>query len=153
MQPMLNSINGNMDQRLTDSEVFILRDMHGKMLQAFLPLNSDTQVRIFYNFEQEQYAIAIIPILSLEIQQKVVAKIQDGGGPSSALYSATQDSKLNQEFIAAYKLQRIVQKGDRIAMTYIRKYRLGKPIGIPEIQSIGVESNKTFSYIFGYKNV
>lgn len=136
----------------TDSEVFILRDMHGKILQAFLPLNSDTQIRIFYNFEQEQYAITIIPILSLEIQQKVVAKIQDGGGPSSALYGATQDSKLNQEFIAAYKLQRIVQKGDRIAMTYIRKYRLGKPIGIPEIQSIGIESNKTFSYIFGYKN-
>ncbi len=136
----------------TDSEIFILRDSQGSLLQAFLSLNSDTQVKIYYDFKKEEYKIEIIPIISLQIQQKVIAKIQDGGGPSSALYSATQDPKLNQEFIAAYKVRHIVQKGDRIAMIYTRKYRLGKPIGSPEIESIAVESNKKFNYLFGYKN-
>lgn len=136
----------------TDSEIFILRDPKGMLLQAFLPLNADTQIRIFYDFQQNQYRLEIIPIISLYTRQKVVAKIQDGGGPSNALYSATQDSKLNQEFIAAYKTRQIVQKGDRIAMIYTRQYRLGKPIGAPDIEVIAVESNKKFNYLFGYKN-
>ncbi len=136
----------------TDSEIFILRDSQGLLLQAFLSLNSETQVRIFYDFNKNEYGIEIIPIISLQVQQKVVSKIQDGGGPSSALYSATQDPKLNQEFIAAYKIRNIVQKGDRVAIIYMRKYRLGKTIGSPEIETIAVESNKKFNYLFGYKN-
>ncbi len=136
----------------TDSDIFVVRDEIGAVLHAFLSLNADTQVHIFYDFEKEQYVLEIIPILSMQLEQKVVAKIQDGGGPSSALYGATQDPKLNQEFIAAYKVRQIVQKGDRVATIYLRQYRLGKPIGAPEIKSIAVESNKTFHYLFGYKN-
>lgn len=136
----------------TDSDVFIVRDAQGALLHAFLSLNADTQVHIFYNFKQSQYMLEIIPILSIQIEQKVVAKIQDGGGPSSALYSATQDPKLNQEFIAAYKMRQIVQKGDRIVAIYLRQYRLGKPIGAPDIKAIAVESNKKFQYLFSYKN-
>lgn len=136
----------------TDSDVFLVRDAQGALLHAFLSLNSDTQVHIFYNFTTSQYILEIIPIISIQLEQKVVAKIQDGGGPSSALYGATQDPKLNQEFINAYKIRQIVQKGDRIAVIYLRQYRLGKPIGVPEIKAIGVESNKKFQYLFGYKN-
>lgn len=136
----------------TDSDIFVVRDSEGALLQAFLSLNADTQVRIFYDFAKEDYALEIIPIISLQIEQKVVAQIQDGGGPSSALYAATKDAKLNQEFIAAYKMRQIVQKGDRIATIYLRQYRLGKHIGTPDIKSIAVESNKKFTYLFGYKN-
>ena len=136
----------------TDSDVFVVRDSLGALLQAFLSLNADTQVHIFYDFAKEQYSLEIIPIISIQLEQKVVAQIQDGGGPSKALYGATQDPKLNQEFIAAYKIRQVVQKGDRIAIIYLRQYRLGKPIGSPDIKSIAVESNKTFQYLFGYKN-
>ncbi|RDU65739.1 hypothetical protein CQA53_06105 [Helicobacter didelphidarum] len=136
----------------TDSNIYILRDSQGALLQAFLPLNAETQVRVYYDFIKEQYALEIIPIISLQFKQKVVAKVQDGGGPSSALYSATQDSRLNQEFIMAYKLKHIMHKGDRVAIIYSRKYRLGIPIGIPNVQSIAIESNKKFYYLFGYKN-
>lgn len=136
----------------TDSDVFIVRDARGALLHAFLSLNADTQVHIFYDFTKSQYTLEIIPIISIQIEQKVVAKIQDGGGPSSALYSATQDPKLNQEFISAYKIRKIMQKGDRVAIIYLRQYRLGKPIGVPEVKAIAVESNKTFQYLFGYKN-
>ena len=136
----------------TDSDVFVVRDSLGNLVQAFLSLNADTQVHIFYDFAKEQYSLEIIPIISIQLEQKVVAQIQDGGGPSSALYGATQDPKLNQEFIAAYKMRQVVQKGDRIAAVYLRQYRLGKPIGAPDIKSIAVESNKKFQYLFGYKN-
>ncbi|RDU61741.1 peptidoglycan DD-metalloendopeptidase family protein [Helicobacter sp. MIT 14-3879] len=135
-----------------DSDVFIMRDSKGALLQAFLPLNAETQVKIFFDSSQNSYTIAIIPIISLHTKQKVLAKIQDGGGPSSALYGATQDSKLNQEFLVAYKLRHTVQKGDRVALVYYRKYRLGKPIGSPEIRAIAVESNKKFYYLFGFQN-
>lgn len=136
----------------TDSDVFVVRDSQGALLHAFLSLNADTQVHIFYDFTQSKYILEIIPIISIQLEQKVVAKIQDGGGPSSALYGATQDPKLNQEFIAAYKIRQIVQKGDRIAAIYLRQYRLGKLIGVPELKAIAVESNKKFQYLFGYKN-
>lgn len=136
----------------TGSDVFVVRDSLGKILQAFLSLNADTQVHIFYDFAKEQYGLEIIPIISIRLEQKVVAQIQDGGGPSSALYSATQDPQLNQEFISAYKIRQIVQKGDRIATIYLRQYRLGNPIGSPDIKVIAVESNKKFQYLFGYKN-
>lgn len=136
----------------TDSEIFIVRDSNGKLLQAFLPLNTDTQVRIFFDFKDNQYKINIVPIISIDTKQKVVARIQSGGSPSSALYSATKDPKLNQEFIMAYGSRHIVQKGDRIAVIYYRKYRLGKPIGFPTIESIAIESKGRFNYLFGFQN-
>lgn len=136
----------------TDSDIFIVREANGALLQAFLPLNAETQARVFFDYKQNAYKIEIIPIISLHIKQKVVARIQDGGGPSKALYNATKDSKLNQEFLAAYKLRRTVQKGDRVAVLYHRKYRLGKPIGSPEVQVVAVESNKKFHYFFGFQN-
>lgn len=136
----------------TDSDVFVVREREGALLHAYLSLNADTQVHIFYDFGAEQYKLEIIPIISIRLEQKVIAQVQNGGGPSSALYGATQDPKLNQEFLAAYKLRQVVQKGDRVAAIYIRQYRLGKPIGSPEIRSIAVESNRRFQYLFGYKN-
>ncbi|RDU70518.1 M23 family peptidase [Helicobacter aurati] len=136
----------------TDSDIFVVRDSRGKLLQAFLPLNAETQVRIFFDFSSNLYKMDIAPIISLHTKQKVVAKVQDGGGPSSALYAATRDSKLNQEFLVAYRLRQIMQKGDRVAIVYYRKYRLGKPIGSPQIESIAVESNKKFHYLFGFQN-
>ncbi|STQ87131.1 M23 family metallopeptidase [Helicobacter muridarum] len=136
----------------TDSEIFIVRDSNGNLLQAFLPLNAETQVKIFFDFKENLYKMNIIPIISLETKQRVMARIQSGGSPSSALYSATKDPRLNQEFLMAYRSRQIVQKGDRIAVIYYRKYRLGKPIGLPTIESIAVESQGRFSYLFGFQN-
>lgn len=136
----------------TDSDIYILRDNKGALLQAYLPLNADMQVKIYYDFKDEKYKIEITPILSLSYEQKVVAKIQDGGGPSRALYNATQDSGLNQEFLNAYKARYVVQKGDRVAVIYTRKFRLGKNIGTPDVKSIALESKGKFYYLFGYKN-
>lgn len=135
----------------TDSDVFILRDSNGFLLQAFLSLNQDTQVRIFFNQKIQNYELEIIPIISLQTKQKVVARV-DSSGPSSALYSATQDARLNGEFLNAYKIRNTMQKGDRVAVIYLRKYRLGRPIGNAEIQAIATEHSRNFNYLFGYEN-
>ncbi|MWV63107.1 peptidoglycan DD-metalloendopeptidase family protein [Helicobacter saguini] len=136
----------------TDSDIYVLRDSKGALLQAYLPLNADMQVKIFYDFNDNAYKLEITPILSLRFEQKVIAKIQDGGGPSKALYNATQDGGLNQEFLNAYKARYVVQKGDRVAVIYTRKFRLGKNIGTPDVKSIAIESKGKFYYLFGYKN-
>lgn len=136
----------------TDSDIYVLRDDKGELMQAYLPLNADMQVKVYYDIKDSKYKIEIIPILSLSFEQKVVAKIEDGGGPSKALYNATQDAGLNQEFLNAYRFHQIVQKNDRVAAIYTRKIRLGKNIGTPDIKSIAVESNRKFSYLFSYKH-
>ena len=144
------------DRELT-SEVYAgvtyytLLDDNEELLQALIPIGDGMQIHIFKR--DGEFKLDFAPMIYFEQEQTISLSIQ------SSLYQdlleMTRDNGLVSEFLNAYKNSvnfRSIQKGDRLAVIYDRKYRLGKPLKNANIKAAVVEINKKPHYIFRFNN-
>ena len=120
------------------------------LVQALIPISDDMQIHISKN--NNSYNIDFIPILYFEGEQSIAMAIQKS--PYQDIMELTNDSALANEFINAYKnsldFKRGIQKNNKMALVYHRKYRLGQPFGNLELKASMIESNKKQHYLFLY---
>ena len=122
----------------------------GVLLQALIPLNDETQIHIFK--EGDSYKVDFIPIKYFSKSNSLALSIQKS--PYQDIVDTTSDSGLANEFINIYKnainFSKNVLKGDKLALVYNSKYRLGRTLGTPDIKASLIETNKTPNLLFSY---
>ena len=117
-------------------------DDDNNLLQALIPIGDGMQIHIFRY--KNGYKMDFTPVTYFENEQRLVISVQRS--IYQDLMEVTDDQGLVNELLNAYKnsisFNRTVLKGDKVALIYNRKYRLGKPLGNAQIKAAMVETNK-----------
>lgn len=134
----------------------ILRDEKGGISQVLIPVNEELQAQIYkdndgkYNFQLSSISYQTHRrVLSMPITVSPSQDIQDATGSAAlahGFYLAMKSEVPENEF-------KKLKKGDRLAMEYTQKTRLGRTFGVPEIHwaSIQIGDKKYVTYKFENK--
>ena len=130
----------------------ILRDVNDNISQILLPISNEIQIHIFKDINNH-YSMDFIPIV-YEVEEMVLnIKIQDS--PYKDIKNATNDEILANAFNKSFNGSvnfKTLQKGDRLAIVYERKKRLGKYIGEPNIKVAMIETRGKPNYIYKFND-
>ncbi|MCI7765210.1 peptidoglycan DD-metalloendopeptidase family protein [Helicobacter sp.] len=135
------------DEIVSGNTFYTLYDEEGKLLQALIPINENSQLHIYK--EDATYGMRAIPIVYFEKEHNIALSVE------SSLYNDivkyTGDTFLASDFIQAYKgsvnFKRQIKKGDKLAIIYERKYRLGKVFGSPNIKASILKTSNEKKYV------
>ncbi|MDY4426614.1 MAG: peptidoglycan DD-metalloendopeptidase family protein [Helicobacter sp.] len=135
------------DEIISGNTFYTLYDEEGKLLQALIPINENSQLHIYK--EDATYGMRAIPIVYFEKEHNIALSVE------SSLYNDivkyTGDTFLASDFIQAYKgsvnFKRQIKKGDKLAIIYERKYRLGKVFGSPNIKASILKTSNEKKYV------
>ena len=129
-----------------------LADDKGRLEQALIPINEELQIHI-YKDKNGQYAIKLIPIRYQKRSEKLLLTLD--GVPYTQILQATNNTRLASELVRAYKSQpslfRRIHKGDKLAILYDQKYRMGRLFGMPDLKAAMVQVGGKRHYVFRYK--
>ncbi|PID47718.1 MAG: endopeptidase [Proteobacteria bacterium] len=127
----------------------ILKNENGRIDQILIPVSEELQIHLIRDSKTEQFSFQTTPILYQNYSLSVVVEIQNN--PYQDIIKATNNKSLANEFVAAYKKSvnfRHAKKGDKLAIFYSQKKRLGKRFGDPIIKAAMIEINKKKHYVF-----
>lgn len=138
------------DEIVSGNTFYTLYDEEGKLLQALIPINENSQLHIYK--QDSTYGMRAIPIVYLQKEHNIALSVE------SSLYNDivkyTGDTFLASDFIQAYKgsvnFKRQIKKGDKLAIIYERKYRLGKVFGSPNIKASILKTSDEEKYVVRY---
>ena len=125
----------------------ILKGNNNTIEQVLIPISEEMQIHIVK--EKASYILDIIPIEFQEITQSIVVSVYSS--PYEAIIKATNNKYLASELMLAFKKIvnfRKMQKGNKIAINFRQRIRLGRYFGAPKITSAMVEVRKQKYYIF-----
>ncbi len=120
---------------------------NGVLLQTLIPIGEELQIHLFRT--PNGYKVEILPISYQK--DTYVALLSIDKSPYSDIINKVKNRKLANEFTKVMKHSvnfRSVHKGDRLAIVYDQKMRLGQPIGIPDIKVAMIESRYKKHYVF-----
>ena len=116
--------------------------------QILIPINDELQIHIYRT--NNTYAFEAIPVLSTTKLEAFALTIQHS--PYYDIIQTTHSRKIATIFMQGYKnslnFKNEIQKGDRVAMIYEQKYRLGSPFSMPKLKASVVELNKRKHYVY-----
>ena len=128
-----------------------LLDDNGSLVQSLIPINEELQIHLFK--KEKDYRIDLIPIQYDKRAEKL--SITLNGAPYAQILEKTGNVKLASEFVRAFRnsfdFSHAIHKGDRLAILYDQKYRLGQLFGMPKIKAAMIQTGKKRHYIFNYK--
>ena len=135
------------DEIIAGVDYYILKDKE-KIKQVLIPINEELQIHIFE--KDGKYSFELIPIKYQKIRDSFVLEINSS--PYRDIIEKTGNKKLANEFVSAFKnsidFRRSLRKGDKIAIVYNEKIRMGKIFGSPVIEAAMVETNGKKHYIY-----
>ena len=133
----------------------ILRDEKGSIKQVLIPINEELQAQI-YKDEDDKFKFQLSSI-SYQTYKRVLS-MPVSANPSQDILEATGSAGLAHGFYMAMKGEvgekefRKLKKGDRIAMGYTQKFRLGRTFGMPEIHWAMIEIGGKRYTVYKYEN-
>ena len=130
----------------------ILRDVNDNISQILLPISNEIQIHIFKDINNH-YSMDFIPIV-YEVEEMVL-NIQIQDSPYKDIKNATNDEILANAFNKSFNGSvnfKTLQKGDRLAIVYERKKRLGKYIGEPNIKVAMIETRGKPNYVYKFND-
>jgi len=122
---------------------------NGVLLQSLIPIGEELELHLFRT--KKGYKLEIIPI---EYKKDTfIALLDIKNGSHQDIIDKTKNSKLADEFENILKSRidfKELKSGDRVAIVYDQKMRLGRAVGTPDIKvaMVGVGDRKY--YIFKY---
>ncbi|MDT8338180.1 MAG: peptidoglycan DD-metalloendopeptidase family protein [Sulfurimonas sp.] len=141
------------EQQLTE-EIYsgvhyqISKEKNGEISQIFIPLNDELQIHIYKH--NGEYFFETVPIVSETRTEAFTLKIEHS--PYLDIVKETGSVKLATIFVSSFKhslnFKRDLRKGDRLAMVYEQKYRLGKPFSMPTLKAAMIEMRGKQHYIY-----
>jgi len=126
----------------------ILRDDNYEIEQVLIPLNEELQIHIVRDLDGK-YRLAIEPILYQTRERRLALKLHHIF--SKDIVNATDNFLLAVELEQLYRKVfdfRRLKKGDRLAVLYREKIRLGKFYGTQLVHAALLESRKKKYYFF-----
>ena len=126
----------------------ILRDTKGNIEQILLPLNNELQIHIAQ--KGNSYSFEVIPIISTTKTEGFYTTITSS--PNYNILKATGSNKLVQIFVSSFRhslnFKNNIRRGDKLAMIYTQKYRLGYPYSMPILKVAMIEMHHKKHYIY-----
>lgn len=132
------------DQKLTEEirsgvPYQVMRDSNGTIEQVLIPVSDELQLHLYQN--GKGFGFETIPIISSTERESIVLTIENS--PYYDILKATGSKQLAQAFVAGFKnslnFRRDLRKGDKLAMLYAQKYRLGSPFSMPILEAAFIE--------------
>jgi len=120
---------------------------NGVLLQTLIPIGEELQLHLFRT--PRGYKVELIPVSYQK--DTYVALISIEKNPHYDIIKKVKNRKLANEFTRLMKHSvnfKSIQKGDKLAIVYDQKMRLGQPIGIPDIKVAMIESHNQKHYVF-----
>lgn len=120
---------------------------NGVLLQALIPVGEELQVHLFKT--SKGYEVEIIPVAYQK--NTYISLLSVDKSPHYDIIHKVKNRRLANEFTRLLKHSvnfRGIQKGDKVAIIYTQKMRLGQPIGEPDIKVAMLESHKKKNYVF-----
>lgn len=140
------------DEIVAGVRYYILKDKDGSIKQALIPITEELQIHIYQ--KKGKYSLELIPTIYKEREKSFVLNIEKS--PYQDLIEKTGNMRLAKEFILAFKnsidFRRSIKKGDKFAVIYKEKTRLGKIYGSPKIEAALIETNGRPHYIFNFND-
>lgn len=127
----------------------ILRSDDGKIEQVLIPIGEELQLHIVDS--KDGYTLTTTPISYQEEDQSVTIEITQS--PYQDIINSTNNYLLAHEFIQAFKNSvnfKSLRAGDRLAIFYKKRTRLGRQFGSPLIEASMVEVRGRKNYVFRY---
>lgn len=141
------------DQRLTEEvhagvHAQILRSPQNEIEQVLIPLTDELQVHIFK--KNGNYEFEALPIISETKTEAFSLTIKNS--PYYDIVKKTGSKKLAQIFISSFKnslnFKVDLRSGDKMAMIYEQKYRLGDVFSMPVLKAAMIELKGKKHYIY-----
>ncbi len=129
-----------------------LRNDNNELEQVLIPIGEELQMHLWK--KEDKFAMEFIPIIYQEENHILALEIQNS--PNVDILKATNNNALANEFAQSLKSNvnlRKLQKGDRLAVIYHQKRRLGKQFGTIKLDTSTIETGKKEYYVFSYKDV
>jgi murein DD-endopeptidase MepM/ murein hydrolase activator NlpD len=120
---------------------------NGVLLQTLIPIGEELQLHLYRT--PQGYKLEIIPVAYKK--DTYIAQLPVTSSPQSDIIKKVKNRRLAIEFTKVLKHSvnfRAIQKGDRLAIVYDQKMRLGQPIGVPSIKVAMMETRKKRHYVF-----
>lgn len=124
---------------------------NGVLLQALIPTGEELQVHLFRS--PEGYKLEIIPIAYKK--DTYITQLAVESTPYSDIVKYVKNRLLANEFTKVLKNSvnfRGIHKGDRLAIVYDQKMRLGLPIGTPDIKVALMDTKGKRNYVFKHSD-
>ena len=131
----------------------ILRDTNDNISQILIPISNEIQIHVFKDFNDD-YSLDFIPIVYEN--ENFILNVEINDSPYREIKRATNDEALANSFNKAFSGSvnfKTLQKGDRLAIVYDRKKRLGRYIGEPNIKVAMIETRGKKNYIYKFNDV
>ena len=148
----LDEDNKKLISEITNNrEFYELIATNGVLLQTLIPIGEELQLHLFRT--PKGYELEIIPI---EYKKDTyIAIIYIEKNPYRDIIKRVKNVRVAKEFTRLLKHSidfKNIKKGDRLAIVYDQKMRLGKPIGVPDIKVAMIDTNNTKYYVFKYSD-
>ena len=132
------------------SPYIVLKDANGTIEHLLVPISEELQIHIY---KDGKYKFRLDPIHYQKIEDAFSLAMEHS--PYVDILRATDgNKKLANEFVSVFKhsvdFSHSIRKGDKLAIIYSQKLRLGEPFGMPTIQAAMVEAGGRRYYIFNY---
>jgi len=120
---------------------------NGVLLQTLIPTGEELQIHLFRT--PKGYKLEIIPIAYQK--DTYITQLSVKSTPYSDIVKYVKNKLLANEFAKVLKHSvdfSGIQKGDKLAIVYDQKMRLGQPIGTPDIKVALMETKGSRKYVF-----
>ncbi len=135
------------DEIIAGVRYYTLKE-NGQIKQVLIPINEELQIHILK--KGDKYTLELTPVVYQTVRDSFVLEIEHS--PYQDIVKKTGNKKLANEFVSAFKnsidFRRSLRKGDKIAIVYNEKIRMGKIFGSPVIEAAMVETNGKKHYIY-----
>ncbi|MGM0518697.1 MAG: peptidoglycan DD-metalloendopeptidase family protein [Campylobacterota bacterium] len=130
-----------------DNRYYLYENDDGTLNQVLIPVSQEIQLHVYENTKGE-YKFQTLPINYQEYTETIVVPITSS--VAYDLQQATSNPAISAMIKALFSDVnfRGMQKGDNVAIKYTQKVLMGKPHGLPEIQTAMIEVNKKRYYRF-----
>lgn len=128
-----------------------LKDDSGDIEQVLIPVGEELQLHLIRDKDTKEYSLRITPV-AYQLSELSIA-IDIKSSPYKDIINATNSYSLANEFISAYKRSvnfKDLKKGDKLAIFYEQRKKLGKSYGTPLIKAAMVELGGKKHYVFLY---
>ena len=129
---------------------YVLKSEEKELEQVLIPIGEELQMHL--KKKDDKFIMEITPIMYQEEKRSLAIEIHSS--PYVDILNTTNHYGLANEFSQSFKggvNLRNLQKGDRLALVYNQKRRLGKPFGSIKIDVSMIETANKKNYIFYYK--
>ncbi len=123
-----------------------------KVLQTLIPIGDEMQIHLYRDEKSEQYKFAIIPIETKLVRDTLHFDISSGFYSDMNRY--THNPRLGyllKRYYGSSVKFKYLQKGDRVAVIYEQRSRLGIPYGKPTIKASLIHTHSRDRFIFADK--